>query len=321
MILLAFLSGLIAHAQAIKLTAKFTDQELSTDPNAAIWAQAPTATVTLGPQQIAAPFGGGAIKELHVRVLHNGRQIAFLTEWADATPDRESAQVDRFSDAVALQFPYQSDAQPSPFMGDARHAVNIWQWQAAWQRDIDEGGLADVDRAYPPYASEVPYGIYVGRDVGNWRSQRDHKTPIENLIAQGWGTLTHQEQQHVLGKGVWENGRWKVVFLRALQTGLMGDASFIAGQKLSVNFAVWDGAQSERGARKSVSLFWHELQLDPLPAGFSVTAEPIKSVSTTQTVGVPAWAAALVALLALLFGALLMWFIMRPRSSQEPEIG
>jgi hypothetical protein len=313
-------SGLIVHAQATKLTAKFTDQEISTDPHAAIWTQAQAVTVKLGPQQIAPPFGGGAIKELQARALHNGRQIAFLLEWADATRDMESAQTDRFSDAVALQFPYQIEAQPSPFMGDARNAVNIWQWQASWQRDIDEGGLADVDRIYPPYADEVPYGIYVGRDVGNWRSQLDHKTPVENLIAQGWGTLTHQEQQHVLGKGIWENGRWKVVFLRALQTGLAGDASFIAGQKLSVNFALWEGTQAERGARKSVSLLWHELELESLPAGFAGATEPVKTAPAVRTVGVDAWVVALIAVLALLFGALLMWFIRRPQP-QEPEIG
>ncbi|MCX8103246.1 MAG: hypothetical protein N3E42_02230, partial [Candidatus Bipolaricaulota bacterium] len=66
-ILLAFVSSLIVHAQAIKLTAKFTDQEIGTDPNAAIWAQAPAVTVTLGPQQITKPFGGGAVKELQIR--------------------------------------------------------------------------------------------------------------------------------------------------------------------------------------------------------------------------------------------------------------
>ncbi len=311
------LTGLIVHAQALKLTAKFVDQELSTEPNAALWAQAQVVTIRLSPQQIAPPFGGGAVKELQARALHNGRQIAFLIEWADATKDMESAQTDKFSDAVALQFPYQMAAQPSPFMGDGRNAVNIWHWQAAWQRDIDEGGLADVDRVYPPYAHEVPYGIYVGRDVGNWRAQRDHKTPVENLIAQGYGTLTHQEQQHVLGKGIWENGRWKVVFRRALQTGLAGDASFT--EKILVNFAVWDGAQAERGARKAVSLIWHELQLEPLPAGFS--AEPKTAPQeVVRTVGVDAWITALIAVLSLLFGALLMWFIRRPHA-QEPEIG
>ncbi len=314
-ILLAFLGSLVAQAQA--LTAKFVNQELTPDPTAQIWNQAQPVTIALSPQQIAQPFGGGATKELSVRALHNGRLIAFLLEWADATQDQELAQTDRFSDAVAVQFPVELGATPSPFMGDATNAVNIWQWQAAWQRDIDEGGLADVDRTYPPYASEVPYGIYVGRDVGNWRSQRDRKTPIENLIAQGFGTLTHQELQHVVGRGVWEKGRWRVVFVRALHTGLMGDASFEAGRKSLVNFAVWDGSSGERGARKSVSLTWHELTLEALPAGVPPAGSPREVV---RVIGVPGWVAAVMGVLGLLFGAIIIWILYHPRP-QEPEIG
>ncbi|MCX8104025.1 MAG: ethylbenzene dehydrogenase-related protein, partial [Candidatus Bipolaricaulota bacterium] len=253
---------------------------------------------------------------------HNGRLIAFLLEWADPTKDQELAQTDKFGDGVAVQFPVDPKANPSPFMGDARNAVNIWQWQAAWQRDIDEGGLADVDRTYPPYASEVPYGIYVGRDVGNWRSQRDHKTPVENLIAQGFGTLTHQELQHVLGKGVWENGRWRVVFVRALHTGLAGDASFEAGQKNLVNFAVWDGSSGESGARKSVSLNWHELTLEALPAGAALAGTPVPATAkeVVRVIGVPGWMAIVIGVLGVLLGAMVVWLIYHPRP-REPEIG
>lgn len=321
-IVLALASALVAHAQAVTITAKFVTHELTPDPTAAVWDTAQSMTVTLSPQQIAKPFGGGAVRELHVRALHNGRLIAFLVEWADATKDQELAQTDKFGDGVAVQFPVDPKANPSPFMGDAQNAVNIWQWQAAWQRDIDEGGLADVERTYPPYASEVPYGIYVGRDVGNWRSQRDHKTPVENLIAQGFGTLTHQELQHVLGKGIWENGRWKVVFVRALHTGLAGDASFEAGQKSFVNFAVWDGSSGERGARKSVSLNWHELILEALPAGATLPGAPSPPTAqqTVRVIGVPGWVAAVIGVLGLLFGAIIVWVLYHPRP-QEPEIG
>lgn len=320
-IVLAFLGSLIAQGQSVKLTAQFVNQELTPDPTAQIWTEVQPVTIALSPQQMTKPFGGGAIKELQVRAVHNGRLIAFLVEWADPTQDQELAQTDRFSDAVAVQFPVDPKANPSPFMGDAQNAVNIWQWQAAWQRDIDEGGLADVDRTYPPYASEVPYGIYVGRDVGNWRSQRDHQTPVENLIAQGFGTLTHQELQHVLGKGMWENGRWKVVFVRALHTGLRGDASFEAGQKGFVNFAVWDGSSGERGARKSVSLNWHELALEAVPGGVSPTGSPSPvTKEIVRVIGVPGWVAIVIGALGLLFGAIVVWVLYHPRP-QEPEIG
>lgn len=320
-VLLVVLPSLMAQAQVVKLTVKFTDQELLPNPTAQIWNAVQPVTIALSPQQITQPFGGGTIKEFQVRALHNGRLIAFLLEWTDATKDQEVAQTDRFSDAVAVQFPVEVGANPSPFMGDAQNAVNIWQWQAAWQRDIDEGGLADVDRTYPPYADEVPYGIYVGRDVGNWRSQREHKTPVENLIAQGFGTLTHQELQHVLGRGVWENGRWRVAFVRALHTGLMGDASFEAGQKNFVNFALWDGSSGERGARKSVSLSWHELTLEALPVGVSPTGPPSPvTKEIVRVIGVPGWVALVIGVLGLLFGAILVWVLYHPRP-QEPEIG
>ena len=320
-VLLVILPSLMAHAQAVQLTVKFTDQELLPDPTAQIWNQVQPVTISLGPQQIAKPFGGGAIRALSVRALHNGRLIAFLIEWADPSKDQELAQVDRFGDGVAVQFPVDPKANPSPFMGDAQNAVNIWQWQAAWQRDIDEGGLADVDRTYPPYADEVPYGIYVARDAGNWRSQRDHKTPVENLIAQGFGTLTHQELQHVLGRGVWEDGRWRVVFVRALQTGLMGDARFIPGQKGFINFAVWDGSSGERGAQKSVSLVWHELMLEPVPAG-ALPGTPASATTkeVVRVVGVPGWVAVVFGVLGVLFGAIVVWLLYHPRPS-EPEIG
>lgn len=321
-IFLAFLGSLVAQAQAVTITAKFVNQELIPDPTAPVWPTVQSITIALSPQQITKPFGGGSVKELQIRALHNGRLIALLLEWADPTKDQDIAQVDRFGDGVAVQFPVDPKANPSPFMGDPQNPVNIWQWQAAWQRDIDEGGLADVDRVYPPYAAEVPYGIYVGRDVANWRSQRDHKTPVENLIAQGFGTLTHQELQHVLGRGIWENGRWRVVFVRALYTGLTGDASFEAGQKSFVNFAVWDGSNGERGARKSVSLTWHELALEALPAGTTLpgTPAPTTTKEVVRVVGVPGWVAAILGVLGLLFGAIVVWILYHPRP-QEPEIG
>jgi hypothetical protein len=317
-IVLAFGASLTLQAQGVKITAKFVNQELLPDPTAQVWNTVQPVTIALGPQQMTKPFGGGAIKEVQVRALHNGRLIALLLEWADPTKDQELAQTDRFGDAVAVQFPVDPTATPSPFMGDAQNAVNIWQWQAAWQRDVDEGGLADVDRTYPPYASEVPYGIYVGRDAGNWRSQRERTTPVENLIAQGFGTLTHQQLQHVLGKGIWENGRWRVIFVRALHTGLAGDASFEAGQKSLVNVAVWDGSNDERGARKSVSLNWHELALEALPAGLA--GSPVGTKEIVRVVGVPGWVALVIGVLGLLFGAIIVWILYHPRP-QEPEIG
>jgi hypothetical protein len=313
LILMAFLGVLSAQSQSSNLVVKFVNQELSLDPTDALWAQVASATIPLVPQQVTPPFGGGGVKEIQIRAVHNGRLIAFLTEWVDEAKNDELAQVDKFGDAVALQFPAELTQTANPFMGDAKGAVNIWQWQAAWQRDIDEGGIADVDRTYPPYASTVPYDVAVGKDAGNWRSQRVRLTPVENLVAQGFGTLTHQAQQGVLGRGIWRDNHWHVVFIRTLQSGILGDTPFVPGEKTSINFAVWQGANQDRGGRKSVTYAWHELQLEK-------TAGMVSTTSTTPTTsipgseksaagGVPAWLTVLIAGIAVLFGGVVGWLL------------
>lgn len=72
---LAFLGSLVAKAQAVTITAKFVNQELIPDPTAPVWPTVQSITIALSPQQITKPFGGGSVKELQIRALHNGRLI------------------------------------------------------------------------------------------------------------------------------------------------------------------------------------------------------------------------------------------------------
>lgn len=244
----------------------FTRYMLPIDPDAAVWKRAEPVTVQLLPQQMTIPFGGGTTPSIQVRALHNGREIAFLLEWNDPNPDIELAPLDKFSDAVAISFPIDLDPLPNPLMGDAENGVNLWHWQAAWQRDVTEGGIKDVDRKYPAYSYEVPYGVYVSKDLGNWRAKRNRKTPVENLVAKGFGTLTSLPKQEVLGHGVWKDGKWKVVIRRQYQPIQEGDTRFVPGTSHFFNVAVWQGSKGERGGRKSVSMVWHPFKLEPIPS-------------------------------------------------------
>jgi hypothetical protein len=143
-------------------------------------------------------------------------------------------------------------------MGQANGQVNIWQWKADWQADIDRG-FVNVPEAYPnavadyyPFKNEELF--YPGRAAGNLISQTERKTPVENLVAAGFGTLTTAEKQMVAGKGIWQNGKWYVLFARDMTAG--GDYTpFKPGQTTNVAFAVWDGAAGERDGLKSVSQF------------------------------------------------------------------
>ena len=81
------------------------------------------------------------------------------------------------------------------------------------------------------------------RALGNTRSG-PRKSPVEDLVAQGPGTLTSVPSRGSDGKGVYGKTGWSVVIVRSWPQGLSD------GQRTNVAFAVWQGSQQEAGARK-----------------------------------------------------------------------
>ncbi|CAI2718862.1 ethylbenzene dehydrogenase-related protein [Nitrospina watsonii] len=102
-------------------------------------------------------------------------------------------------------------------------------------------------------------GVYnPGRATGNILSDNTLRhSPVEDLNAEGFSTLTTQAEQNVDGYGNWSNSRWSVVFKRTLKTGDKNDTQF-EGQKTAVAFAIWNGRNKERNGQKGVTPF-HEL--------------------------------------------------------------
>jgi len=224
----------------------------------------------------------------------------------------------QFRDAIAVVFPT-TEGKTFIAMGGPGTPVNILQWKADWQKDVDMGRYLDRQDAYPNMA----YDLYVGdkdtkesgegnqgieggyndptnprvpvEDVnkmylpgsaaGNTFSTRDapRQTPIEELVAEGFGTLTPQGHQDSFGKGVYENGMWKVVIARSMLTKDPTDAQFYPGKNKDIAFAVWDGGNREVNGRKSVAL-WHTLVVDAGAASAQVGKEPM-AVSTPSDGG------------------------------------
>lgn len=225
------------------------------DPWAAVWDRAPKQEVPLSLQIIAPPFGGGAVSTLTARgFLDNGR-LFLLLEWADATPNDTVSGSDEFADAAAVQFPGGVGTVPPFTMGGPGANVNIWQWKALWQADMERGFDTSATRYPNTYVDLYPGGDDpINRPAlaaGNPLSVRDHDSPVENLIAEGFGTLTHADVQDVNGAGVWRAGRWRALFSRPLTSGAAGMAHFEPGETTSVAFAVWDGGAGERNGLKS----------------------------------------------------------------------
>jgi DMSO reductase family type II enzyme heme b subunit len=232
------------------------------DPGAAVWKDTRPTKVAMLAQTVTLPnLAEPAVKELTVRAVHNGGWIAFLVEWKDATMS-DRLMVDSFGDQVAVQLPIDAKATaPSPMMGNPGGRVNIMQWRAALQHDIDKGAPS-IKELYPNawtdvYPDEVmsstdakPYAGALG--IENPVS-RGVASPVLDQMAEGWGSMTVKPDQHALGKGVWKDGAWRVVITRPMVSDDVNAPRLVAGLRTNVAFAVWDGGHREVGARKAWS--------------------------------------------------------------------
>jgi DMSO reductase family type II enzyme heme b subunit len=217
--------------------------DLPENPDAAFW-DSPDApkkiSLELGPQMFTNPkWPNPSVKEVHLSAVNNGSDIVFLLEWDDTTKDNFYGHSDRYTDQAALMFPLQPAAEaPMITMGSENEVVNIWQWKAAWEKDIGDQKNKRTRRQDE------------SSTTGTTVQQPDRASPVEDLNAEGFSTLTIQDEQNVQGKGVWKDNRWRVIFQRSLIDSDSGDAQFKGATQMAV--AVWNGGNNERNGQKGI---------------------------------------------------------------------
>ena len=244
-------------AQA-QVRAVFAAGGVPTEPGDAAWKSAPSKTLALSQQLISSPVGGGSVKEVAVRALHDGDRLGIRLEWKDGSADR-AVGVDTFRDAAAVGFPVSaSDTPASPFMGDPAHPVNIWQWTADLEAAAKGRGTFAEQYPHTPGVWYFPQDANVRREVRAWRGH----DPVVEFVATGWGTLQRRPTVNVCAASHHAKKRWSVVLWRALDTGNPDDAAFKPGETSQLIVAVWDGAEQEVNGRKSVTLGWVPFELD-----------------------------------------------------------
>jgi len=244
-------------------------QSVPVDPSDPAWDRAPAYAAALILQDLVEPrLLQPSTPSVEVRALTDGDTIGFKLSWNDVTPD-DLPGTSRFSDACAVQLPLGTQPDvPAPQMGEGGRAVEIAYWRASWQAAVD--GRPDTIQALYPLATVDHYpfeapsldpesrrllalqyapAIELGHGMEGPRERA-----VEDLVAEGPGTLTRAVEQRSKGVGVRTPSGWEVVIARPLPAGLE------PGGRSQIAFAVWDGRQEEVGARKMRSV-WVPLSL------------------------------------------------------------
>lgn len=262
-----------------QIVVKKIEGDLPIDPSAKEWETVPAVEVALAPLW----WREDRIETVTVRALHNGNKMAFHLSWLDPTEDKSTAVPQLFSDGAALEFSFEKEP---PFfgMGESPGSVHIWHWKASWQEEIKDWW--DIEKIYPNtatdfYQADASYvfgrpfetresktefhdPLYMSAwGAGNPLSYPGRKTALEEARAKGFGTYTTRRPERVRGeaRGIWQEGTWQMVFHREMKVDGEGDIDFQPGDKLSIAFAVWDGATGDRDGQKSVSI-WNELVVE-----------------------------------------------------------
>jgi len=119
------------------------------------------------------------------------------------------------------------------------------------------------------FAHAQPMVQVQGGFVNIWYWKEDQ---VKDMHSKGFGTLKAHQQQDVSGKGVWQNGVWRVVFSRKIETGDNNDVVIVPGEFKQIAFAIWDGENREEGSKKAISSWWYFNAEPPPDQSFYVYA-------------------------------------------------
>lgn len=217
--------------------------DLSRGISSDVWESLPAKDIEMIQQVMVLPWGKSLISPLTVKSFHDGKNIYFYVSWKDDTENRNTG-LDEFPDGVAIMSPLGDDVQPSMIM---MGKSSIWQWKA----DIDkEYWLSETQKTgaysdfYYPFEENETFVV----------SKSHPRMAVHDLNSIRVGTLTHKPYHNVEGRGLWDKGTWRVVFKSSLKPyDPELDAQFNPGEKRFIAFAVWNGANGDRGSRKSIS--------------------------------------------------------------------
>lgn len=157
---------------------------------------------------------------------------------------------------------------------DALHDGQQLAFRIEWADESEDRALGDTI-SFPdatavvlpaaPNAPIITMGA-PGLAVNAWYWRADEDGSGRQVVAEGLGTTRTVDLDLVKGRGVWKDGRWRVVIARALRVE-SGEplAQLRPGETTGFGVAVWEGSRGERAGIKSFSGDWMKLELAGVP--------------------------------------------------------
>jgi hypothetical protein len=250
------------------------------NPFAPFWKDVPATEVALMPQQITMPtLDKLVVPSLVVQAARDHASLAWRLSWFDGAPNG-NVDTNRFCDAVAIEFPLIPGS--GVMMGFGGGRVQIVHWKALWQRDADLG-FQDVHDLHPNMWSDLywfaegerPQSVrggsfndprshlwFIAKSAGNPMAVFSREAPVEECVAQGFGTLTTQPSSAHTANGAWVSGAWSVVLQRPIASDDPDDYPIPTTGEGQIAFAVWQGSDGNVGGRKQWSN-WTQFAVTP----------------------------------------------------------
>jgi DMSO reductase family type II enzyme heme b subunit len=246
------------------------------------WKEIPLYVAEMLPQDLVDPrLLEASTPRVNVQAAHDGSRMALRLAWDDATQNERPGPA-RFSDACAIQVPQRTAPDlPDPQMGNPGRPVEISYWRASWQAAA-AGGADDIKSLYPGavvdhYPFEAPSltpgsvaqqqfaARYAPAEALGARREGPRERPVEDLVAEGPGTLRPAERTISEGAGRRTSSGWDVLIVRPIPNGLA------PGGRSQIALGIWEGANGEVGGRKMRS-GWIPLFMEARAGGDSAAA-------------------------------------------------
>jgi DMSO reductase family type II enzyme heme b subunit len=139
-----------------------------------------------------------------------------------------------------------------------------WDDAEADESVVEPSDFSDGAAIMFPFKDDAPLIVMGTEDqpVNQWHWKADEPQPF-NVTTAGLGTTYRTPESLVEAASAWQNGAWRVVLARDLETADPDNhVTFQANGTLKAAFCVWEGAAKERAGLKAFSPTWIEFDLE-----------------------------------------------------------